>query len=803
MNRKLLSFLFLLFAINVPLGAQDISPEKVKQAIEGGVSFLREKQLNSGGWQEYNNEESCGRTALVVISLVAAGVDKNDPVLTGAMDYLRRFNTGNVKRTYSMSLLCMAFALVDPKRDALNIRDCVKWLEDSQKKDANNPQYFGGWHYTFEQNSTDNSCSQFAILALYEAERAGIPVKEETWLRAKAYWEHNQNTDGGWGYSPQRNGGSGGSTGSMTTAGIASMIVTSGVLSQGGARVRGQDILCCQNVDDETREKIQRGIDWMARHFSTKNNPGHNSDQYLYYYLYGLERVGRMSANRFIGEYDWYREGTKSLLEKVGNFAKHWSGGGTSEVDSTAFALLFLSKGRRPILVSKIQYGNTNAWNAHPNDVNNLAEYAMKLWEKELTWQNVELERASIEDLLQSPVIYICGNQSPLPHDRFAEGRLVEKLRGYLDQGGFIFAEAYADDKSFDRGFRELMRKVLPEEGYELRYLEEEHPIWHAEKNIAPDQLRRLEGIDFGCRTSVVYAPPSTYGLPSNRPISAFDVKPSLSCLWELAKVINRGEKYPASVQHRIDNGLGIGINVLAYATNREFEDKIERSDAIAARRPGNPADRGRIYVGLLKHGGGSNCAPRAIPRLMSAVSHKFGTRINTSVEEVQISKDSLAMHPIIFMHGRTAFRFTDEERKILREYVENGGFLFANAVCASKAFSESFRREMKMIFPDKDMEDIELTDPLFSDEYDGSKIERLELRVPQNRTGKRMEVAIREVPPNLSGIRKEHRWSVVFSPYDVSCALEKTNSLECEGYTPASALELGINVFLYALKHQ
>ena len=57
----------------------------------------------------------------------------------------------------------------------------------------------------------------------------------------------------------------------------------------------------------------------------------------------------------------------------------------------------------------------------------------------------------------------------------------------------------------------------------------------------APVQQRRLEGVDFGCRTSVVYAPPD----PPDDP------RPSLSCLWELA-LAGRGHKFHESVAARI-----------------------------------------------------------------------------------------------------------------------------------------------------------------------------------------------------------------------------------------------------------
>ena len=46
----------------------------------------------------------------------------------------------------------------------------------------------------------DPSNSQFALLALYEAERAGVKVNEKTWRLALQYWQQIQNPDGSWGY---------------------------------------------------------------------------------------------------------------------------------------------------------------------------------------------------------------------------------------------------------------------------------------------------------------------------------------------------------------------------------------------------------------------------------------------------------------------------------------------------------------------------------------------------------------------------------------------------------------------------
>ena len=45
-------------------------------------------------------------------------------------------------------------------------------------------------------------------------------------------------------------------------------------------------------------------------------------------------------------------------------------------------------------------------------------------------------------------------------------------------------------------------------------------------------------------------------------------------------------------------------------------------------------------------------------------------------------------------------------------------------------------------------------------------------------------------------------RWAVIFSPYDLSCALEKQNSMECTGYGREDAEKIALNVLLYSLNH-
>ena len=153
-------------------------------------------------------------------------------------------------------------------------------------------------------------------------------------------------------------------------------------------------------------------------------------------------------------------------------------------------------------------------------------------------------------------------------------------------------------------------------------------------------------------------------------------------------------------------------------------------------------------------------------------------------------------------MHGRRSFRLSDTERNYLRQYVERGGFLFADAICANDQFSTAFRREMAAIFRDAKLVEIPASHPLLSTEFRGYDITEVSLRDPKFRTeGDPLKAKIYGVAPTLEGLEIDGRLAVVFSPYDMSCALENSPSLECKGYDRRDAARIGENILLYALQ--
>ena len=72
-----------------------------------------------------------------------------------------------------------------------------------------------------------------------------------------------------------------------------------------------------------------------------------------------------------------------------------------------------------------------------PRFSSQLTRHVEYKWRRDLTWQTIDLHGASLQDLLQAPVLVISGN-APLRLDQTSGDRLKE----YVDQGGCILFEA-------------------------------------------------------------------------------------------------------------------------------------------------------------------------------------------------------------------------------------------------------------------------------------------------------------------------------------------------------------------------
>jgi hypothetical protein len=199
--------------------------------------------------------------------------------------------------------------------------------------------------------------------------------------------------------------------------------------------------------------------------------------------------------------------------------------------------------------------------------------------------------------------------------------------------------------------------------------------------------------------------------------------------------------------------------------------------------------DPSAVTIARLQYDGGGNWywGRSAIPNM-----HKFlmeNTSIKVADKEVNIkaSDPSLFKYPFLFLTGHGNIVFSDQEVAALRTYLENGGFLFAND---SYGLAEAFRREMKKVFPEKELVELPFSHEVYHSRYDFPnglpKIHKHDGKAPQG-----------------FGIILNDRL-VVFFAYesDIGDGWEDQEVYNDQPEKHLAALKMGANLVTYALTH-
>jgi hypothetical protein len=734
-----------------------VTAEEVERAIRDGVRYLKSTQRPDGSWADVETEAKTGTTSLVTLALLTAGEKSDTPHMRKALEYLRGFGPNDLKSTYAVALQTMVFAAAEPERDQLRMANNVSWLERAQIKPGDPVFWPGSWSYSDSKHGRpgDNSNSQYALLGLHAASEAGVKVNQGVWDLARGYWEKCQRLDGSWAYTPD----AGPQTASMTCAGISSLVVSGLRRYEGSEFVEGAAIHNCGK--GAVNKNLQAGINWLANHFYVGQNLG-LGQQWKYYYLYGLERAGRLAGVRFFGQYDWYRLGAEELVHEQNKLSGLWKGA-LIEADyvlATSFAVLFLAKGRAPVLINKLRHPPADDWNNDADDVRNIVNIVSRDWKNLLTWQVVDPEAASVAELLQAPIVFFNGHRAPA---LTAIARL--NVREFVEQGGFIFADACCGEAEFDAGFRKLIKEIFPEEEYQLKPLADDHPVWRAHHLLSPD-AHPLWGIEHGCRTVVIYSPKD------------------LSCYWNQCE---RARPDNAAVLLAVK----VGQNVIDYATGREMPaDKLTVREVHDFRD--EPAKRNALRIAKLKYPGDWNVAPQAVPNLMEALRKPpFRFDVVVTQKDLFARDPNLIYYPLIYLHGRTAIAFGKDDLEALRGHLDpGGGTLFADAACGSAAFDASFRRFVAQLVPNHPLVPIPRDDPIYTDKIG---VNLNDVQYTKGAGGGRDF-------PQLEGVKINDHWAIIYSKYDIGCALERHTGIECKGYTYQSAIKIAGNIVIYSL---
>ena len=793
----------MLLAIPCSRARAEVTDDDIQKAIDRGVAYLFTQQRDNGwfsaGWFGYGpnppeaNRMPGGIEAMAMLGLTFAPVSIKDERMLKGFDALLKIE---MRDLYCIAprvmIICRLLNKLDRERRELAVVVLKKDLEWIQKAQNN----IGAWGYgehTHDTYGWDLSNTQMAVLALNEADMAGIELTPDCYLKVQKLYLDRQRPDGGWNYGmrggfqdrrdpnpddpeivPYVNGPyPNGSYGSMTAAAVATLFITRDFLYRG--------VGCpCRNERSGRRPKklddaIDRGLAWLAKNFRADKHP-FGSTNWNLYWLYSCERVGLAAGVKYFGTHDWYREGAERVVDTQRN------DGSWRSVINTSYAVCFLAKGRAPILVNKLKH--KGEWNNHPRDIANLAQYVGNRKEQPFNWQVINLD-APVAEWHDAPVLYITAET---PMELADEDK--RKLRRYTDTGGTILFEASCGNRKMGSWWRSLVKELWPE--WELKRLPREHPVFASDTKMG--RIPSIFGLEDGIRTPMF--------------VSTTDI----SCPWNTMAVARRRELFD------------FGTNLYVYASDRRplrarlaSTRKVQKESYTGTTVV--PGKRPRLKLARVTHSGdwftGKHYSGPGVLARQLVAGDASEARIDALRREAElpagapgatptgqlmletvaeIPPDALdpAQVQIAYLAGRQGIGLSDAAATAVKTYLAGGGFLLAEAILGDRRADASFRELAARL--GLKMRLLKKSHPLITGQMDGATgypIENVHFRhaLKAERVGR--------PEAELYGLMLGQELVGVYSPFDLMYCQAGYDAWECRGYATEDALAILTNIVL------
>lgn len=121
--------------------------------------------------------------------------------------------------------------------------------------------------------------------------------------------------------------------------------------------------------------------------------------------------------------------------------------------------------------------------------------------------------------------------------------------------------------------------------------------------------------------------------------------------------------------------------------------------------------------IAVLKYQGGGDwySNPTALPNLIKFCNENIKTSIAPKPETVETGSTDIFQYPFLHMTGHGNVFFSEEDAQNLRKYLLSGGFLHIDD---NYGMNEYVRRELKKVFPEKELVELPASHPIFSAAY-------------------------------------------------------------------------------------
>lgn len=191
--------------------------------------------------------------------------------------------------------------------------------------------------------------------------------------------------------------------------------------------------------------------------------------------------------------------------------------------------------------------------------------------------------------------------------------------------------------------------------------------------------------------------------------------------------------------------------------------------------------------IARLHYGGGGDwySNPSSLPNLLHYLQTHTAIISADKEARIKLTDENLYSYPYLYMTGHGNVRFTDAEIIRLRTFLLRGGFLHADD---NYGMDPSFRREMKRVFPKKELIPLPHNHPIFHQVYDFNN----GLPKVHEHNNK---------PPQALALYEDDRILVIYTyESDLGDGWEDAEVHNDPNYIREAALQMGVNIIHFAL---
>lgn len=419
---------------------------------------------------------------------------------------------------------------------------------------------------------------------------------------------------------------------------------------------------------------------------------------------------------------------------------------------------------------AKEVYGGDVYWNATPNDVNHLLRNL-----KDLADINYNMDVRFLGEISpdpeKNPVLFRSGhyNFDYSPAER-------KKLREFLLSGGMIIYNTGLGSAPFYRSVIREMKEIFPEQP--VQRLTADHPIFHAFYDV--DRVKYAAGVR---KAGYKGDEPWFDAVEINCRVVALISRWGMAVGWQDAVK----ETYQA---YHPESAFKLGMNIFSYASAMrawaknaanamKFVDKNEKSSD-------------KVSVVQLAYEGVWKTRHAGLAVLLHTFNQRTEVPVKFKIREMRLTNREVFNSPLLYLTGHEHFTMSKKEITQLRQYLKNGGFLFAEACCGRKGFDLAFRQLIKTVLPTNPLKPIPNDSAVFSYPYE---IKTLGVTPTLAR-----DLGKTAVPPVLEGVEIDGNVVVVYSRFGLSGGWEMSQSPYARGYNDIGCLKLGQCVLMQAV---